>query len=190
MPSCGTPSRADSWRERSSECTGFAPCALASRDEALHAISDRMPPRIFGSTGTCWPCSSATELFETGSEMRRPDAPHIRPPRPPYGPARSRGPLVHRTASSNNHRFKKHRYSRFAHDDRDPHHGDRGRSARARELGVDVGSDPNEEARDGCIAKRSARPTPGDLPGRARRAGAPGRRGTLNRAGNSGDCFV
>ena len=27
---------------------------------------------------------SATEFFETGSEMRRPDAAHIRPPRPPY----------------------------------------------------------------------------------------------------------
>ena len=95
-PSCGTPSRADSRRERSSECTRFAPCALASRDEALHAISDRMPPRIFGSTGTCWPCSSATELFETGSEMRRPDAPHIRPPRPPYEPgATTTGDITH-----------------------------------------------------------------------------------------------
>ena len=29
---------------------------------------------------------SATEFFETGSEMRRPDAPNIRPPRPPYEP--------------------------------------------------------------------------------------------------------
>ena len=47
--SCGAPSRADSWRRHSSECTRFAPCALASREDALHAISDRMPPRIFGS---------------------------------------------------------------------------------------------------------------------------------------------
>ena len=50
-PSCGAPSRADSWRGHSSECTRFAPCALASREDALHAISDRMSPRIFGSTG-------------------------------------------------------------------------------------------------------------------------------------------
>ena len=60
--------------------------------------------------------------------------------------------------------------------DRDLHDGDRGGGARAREPGVGVGSDGQDEARDGCIAKRGARAEEGDLPGRHRRAGAPGRR--------------
>ena len=51
-----------------------------------------------------------------------------------------------------------------------------GAGARARAPHLDVGSDPDEEARDGRIPKRGACPAKGYLPGRARRARAPGRR--------------